>query len=70
MGELLTVEELRTRLRVSRAWVYKAVAENRIPHVRLGGPDGPVRFMVEDIDAWVREAREAWPASPAQATKT
>jgi hypothetical protein len=28
--------------------------------VRIGGPDGPLRFVPEDLDAWLNEARAAW----------
>jgi excisionase family DNA binding protein len=33
---LLTVAEVARRLRVSRATVYKLVAEGKLPHVRIG----------------------------------
>jgi hypothetical protein len=47
-------------LRVSRSWVYEAAKEGRIPSVRLGGPDGPLRFLVHDVDSWLDRARSAW----------
>jgi predicted DNA-binding transcriptional regulator AlpA len=40
--------------------VYQAVADGRLPHLRLGSPDGPVRFVAVDIDAWVEAQRMAW----------
>jgi predicted DNA-binding transcriptional regulator AlpA len=45
---------------VSRAWVYDAARTGRIPSVRLGGEDGPLRFIEADVDQWLAEARAAW----------
>ena len=59
-SDLLTPTELAQQLRVSRSWVYEAAKEGRIPCVRLGGPDGPVRFMRSDVDAWLELARQGW----------
>jgi hypothetical protein len=28
--------------------------------VRIGGEDGPVRFIAEDVDRWLDQARAAW----------
>lgn len=47
-------------LGVSRTWVYAAAAEGRIPSIRLGGPDGPLRFARTDVEAWLEEQRVAW----------
>lgn len=47
-------------LGVSRAWVYRAAKDGRIPHLRLGGEDGPLRFDREAIEAWLTRARAAW----------
>ena len=47
-------------LGVSRSWLYQAAAEGRIPHVRLGSDDGPVRFVATDIEQWLAEARQRW----------
>ena len=35
-------------------------ADGRIPSLRLGGPDGPLRFLAEDVDHWLEEARARW----------
>jgi excisionase family DNA binding protein len=59
-SDLLTPTELAQQLRVSRSWVYEAAKEGRIPCVRLGGIDGPVRFVRGDIDAWLELARQNW----------
>jgi excisionase family DNA binding protein len=47
-------------LAVSRTWVYGAAADGRLPSIRLGGPDGPLRFIRADIEAWLEEQRAAW----------
>ena len=43
--DLLKPSDVARRLGVSRSWVYDAAASGRIPCVRLGGPEGPVRFL-------------------------
>ena len=57
---LLKPTEVARRLGVSRTWLYAAAKEGRIPSIRIGGPDGPVRFVAEDLEAWLDEARAAW----------
>jgi excisionase family DNA binding protein len=57
---LLKPSDVARRLSVSRSWVYSAASDGRIPSLRLGGPDGPLRFIEEDIEEWVAQAREAW----------
>ena len=59
-NDLLTPTELAQLLRVSRSWVYEGAKDGRIPCVRLGGPDGPVRFTRGDIAAWLERARQGW----------
>ena len=44
-------------LGVSRSWLYDAAKSGRIPCVRLGGHDGPVRFRADEIAAWVEASR-------------
>lgn len=57
---LLRPNDVALKLSVSRAWVYDAARAGRIPSVRLGGEDGPLRFIEADIDEWLAEARAAW----------
>lgn len=52
MSPLLTVEQVCALLAVRKSWVYQAVAEGRIPHVRLG-ERGPVRFRPEELEQWL-----------------
>jgi excisionase family DNA binding protein len=63
--DLLKANDVARRLAVSRAWVYEAARTGRIPSVRIGGQEGPLRFVPEDIDRWLAEARADWtPAMP------
>lgn len=57
---LLKPADVARRLSVSRSWVYDAAADGRLPSLRLGGADGPLRFVGEDIDAWLEEQRRSW----------
>ena len=59
-ADLLKPNEVARRLGVSRTWRYAAAKDGRIPSVRIGGPDGPLRFVPEDLEAWLDEARAAW----------
>jgi hypothetical protein len=36
--------------------VYVAAKEGRIPSIRIGGSEGPLRF-VADVDHWIDRAR-------------
>jgi excisionase family DNA binding protein len=58
--DLLKPTDVARRLGVSRSWVYEAAATGRIPCVRLGTPDGPLRFLPQDVEAWLEEARRHW----------
>lgn len=49
---LLTVQEVADLLGVGKTWVYEAVREGRIPHLRFGRS---VRFRRDAIDAWLTE---------------
>jgi excisionase family DNA binding protein len=44
-------------LGVSRSWLYDAAKSGRIPCVRLGSEDGPVRFRPEEIEEWLEASR-------------
>lgn len=57
---LLRPNDLARKLAVSRAWVYEAARTGRIPSVRLGGDDGPLRFVAAAIERWLEEARAGW----------
>ena len=57
---LLTPAEVALRLGVSRSWLYQAAKEGRIPCVRLGSDDGPVRFLEAELAVWLSRARRGW----------
>lgn len=59
-GALLKPSEVARQLGVSRSWLYAAAADGRIPAIRLGGPDGPLRFHETDLEEWLAAARSAW----------
>jgi excisionase family DNA binding protein len=65
---LLRPAEVARMLGVSRTWLYDAAKDGRIPSVRIGGPSGPVRFVREDLDRWLHEARAAWTPGRSRAT--
>jgi excisionase family DNA binding protein len=58
--DLLKPSDVARRLGVSRSWVYDAAATRRIPCVRLGGPEGPLRFLRDDVENWLEQARRNW----------
>lgn len=57
---LLKPGEVASRLGVSRSWLYDAAKDGRLPSIRLGGADGPLRFVESDLIAWIGRARAAW----------
>jgi excisionase family DNA binding protein len=59
MQRLLKPTEVADRLSVSRAWVYDAAKVGRIPAIRIGGEDGPLRFVADDLEAWLSDASAA-----------
>jgi excisionase family DNA binding protein len=70
MQSLLKPTDLARRLGVSRSWLYDAAKAGRIPSIRIGGEDGPLRFVPEDIQRWIDDARAAWtPGHPTVATQ-
>lgn len=54
---LLKPSELARKLGVSRSWLYDAAKTGRVPSIRIGGADGPLRFIPEDIARWIDDAR-------------
>jgi len=57
---LLRPNDVARLFAVSRAWVYEAARSGRIPSVRLGGEDGPLRFVADDLERWLADARASW----------
>jgi len=60
LSTLLRPNDVARLLAVSRAWVYEAARTGRIPSVRLGGYDGPLRFVASDLERWIADARDTW----------
>ena len=56
---LLKPAEVQRLLGVSRTWLYDAAKTGALPCVRLGGPDGPVRFHPDDVAAFIEASRRA-----------
>ena len=56
-ADLLKPADVARRLKVSRSWVYDAAADGRLPSIRLGAPDGPLRFVRTDLEQWIEDAR-------------
>jgi excisionase family DNA binding protein len=70
MHDLLKPTEVARQLGVSRSWLYDAAKTGRIPSIRIGGEDGPLRFVREDVERWIEDARAEWrPGSPTVATR-
>jgi excisionase family DNA binding protein len=71
MQGLMKPTEVAHQLGVSRSWLYDAAKAGRIPSIRIGGEDGPLRFVSKDIEHWIDDARAAWhPGRPAVATRS
>ena len=67
---LLKPSQVAAQLGVSRFWLYDAAKAGRIPSIRIGGEEGPLRFVPEDIQHWIDDARAAWvPGRPTVATR-
>lgn len=54
---LLKPTEVAARLGVSRTWLYEAAKDGRVPSIRIGGSNGPLRFVPDDLQRWIDEAR-------------
>src|SRR5690349_1860326 len=51
--------DVAARLGVSRTWLYDAAKDGRIPSIRLGAPDGTLRFVPGDVRDWIEAGRAA-----------
>jgi excisionase family DNA binding protein len=55
---LLKASDVMDVLSISRRLVYQMAQDGRLPCVRVGGPDGPLRFKPDDlerlVDEWTR----------------
>jgi excisionase family DNA binding protein len=57
---LLTATEAAELLRVTPSWIRVAARDGRLPCLRLGAPDGPLRFARSKLLAHIEAARSAW----------
>jgi excisionase family DNA binding protein len=48
--EYLTVAEAAALWRVSVPTIYRRCADGSIPHIRVGGGDGPIRILAEAFE--------------------
>lgn len=54
MESLMTVDQLKEKLGVSRVWLYKLVREKRIPFYHI---EKCIRFSPSEIDQWLESKR-------------
>ena len=67
---LLKPPDVAAQLGVSRSWLYEAAKTGRIPSIRIGGEEGPLRFVPADIQQWIDDARATWtPGRPTVPTR-
>jgi excisionase family DNA binding protein len=53
-ARLFTPQRTAEYLDVRPSWVYEAARTRRLPHLKLGKH---LRFLQEDLDAWIAEQR-------------
>jgi excisionase family DNA binding protein len=56
--EYLTVAEAAALWRVSVPTIYRRCADGSIPHIRVGGGDGPIRILAEAFEVPVGRDEE------------
>jgi len=42
---------------VERATMYKWVQSNFVPHIRIGGPRGRIRFDLDELQEWLESQK-------------
>ncbi len=55
MTQLLTTPELAKMLGLAEQTIRirRIYQSDFVPYIRLGGPRGPVRYRLEDVEAWL-----------------
>lgn len=57
--QLLTLDEVAERLRVTRRAVERKVRAGELPALQLGGPRTAIRVDERELEEWLRGPREA-----------
>ena len=65
---MLTVAEVASRLRISKAVVYRLLAEKKLEHYAIGGGQGGKRISEEQLAAYLERVRCGEPRSAPKAT--
>jgi excisionase family DNA binding protein len=55
MEKLLTVKEVAEILQLSKYAIYQMVANDSIPHIKIGATNRSVRFDKEKIEKWINK---------------
>lgn len=61
-GEIMTVKEVATYLKIKEKTAYRLAAEGKIPGFKVGGS---WRFRVEDIERWIEGQSRKGPGKQA-----
>jgi len=62
--QMLTVAEVADALRVGRSTAYQLIDVGKIPSVKIGSGRGTIRVLLEDLRAFVENARRGEPSPP------
>ncbi|GAA0472747.1 helix-turn-helix domain-containing protein [Alkalibacillus silvisoli] len=55
MGDLLTVKELESKLKMSRSTIYRLRKNEGMPYYEIGGK---ILFDLEDVTKWLKENKQ------------
>ncbi len=56
--QLLTVEQVASRLRVSKATVYRLIWNDQLPALQLAGPRSTLRISRREFEQWLFGGRD------------
>ncbi len=56
--KLLRPKEAATLIGLTTNTIRAYVRQGKIPCVRLGGPNGPIRFDLRELHAWINQNRQ------------
>lgn len=49
-NQVLTINEMAKKLKVSNGWLYRKIRSGDIPSIRIGGV---IRVMEQDLERWL-----------------